>query len=53
MFGKDVVGDVTLYYILKYNLLILDIARNHMNETIISLEDVFLMLKNFSYINEL
>ena len=32
MFGKDVVGDVTLYYILKYNLLILDIARNHMNE---------------------
>lgn len=43
MFGKDVVGDVTLNYILKYNWLILDLARNHMKETIIigniSLED--------------
>ena len=57
MFGKDVVGDVTLNYILKYNWLILDLARNHMKETIvignISLEDFFPMLKNFSYINEL
>ena len=57
MFGKDVVGDVTQYYIFKYNWLILDLARNHMKETIvignISLEDFFPMLKNFSYINEL